>query len=74
MGDKEENFMDKEKLVKKILAMMGSNDMEMTVENFVENCVKYALENNHCKMNWIARDLFTGNLSENEISELFDEK
>lgn len=66
--------MNNKELVKKILAMMGSNDAEMTVENFVENCVKYALKNNHCKMNWIARDLFAGNLSENEIAELFDEK
>lgn len=66
--------MNKKELTKKILAMMGSNDTEMTLENFVENCVTYALENNHCKMNWIARDLFFGNLSENEISELFDER
>lgn len=40
----------------------------------MENCVKYALKNNHGEINWIARELFEGNLSESEIAELFDEK
>lgn len=66
--------MNKERILKEILKLLEENDMEITVENFVENCVGYALENNHCKMNWTARALFAGNLSENEIAELFDEK
>lgn len=44
------------------------------VKMFVENCVKYSMEHNTSKTNWTARDLFNGILSENEISELFDEK
>lgn len=66
--------MDLENLVDRITEMLAENDTGMTVENFVRNCTKYALENNHCKTNWIARELFEGNLSENEIKGLFDEE
>lgn len=66
--------MKKENLVSKILKLLENSNTEITVENFVENCVSYALGINHCKTNWIARDLFDEILSEDEMAELFDEK
>ncbi len=73
------NRYDKKELItKKILAMICNDDLEtaeiMAMEDLVEHCVEYVLENNCCKMNWKARDLFGGLLSEDEIAKLFDEK
>ena len=38
------------------------------------NVVKYAVEHNHCKTNWTAREFFTDIVSEDLLKQLFDEK
>ena len=38
------------------------------------NVVKYAVEHNHCKTNWTAREFFTDIVSEDLLKQLFDEE
>ena len=38
------------------------------------NVVKYAVENNHTKTNWTAREIFTEIVSEDLLNQLFDEE
>ena len=38
------------------------------------NVVKYAVEHNHCKINWTAREFFTDIVSEDLLKQLFDEE
>ena len=38
------------------------------------NVVKYAVEHNHCKINWTAREIFTDIVSEDLLKRLFDEE
>ena len=38
------------------------------------NVVKYAVENNHTKTNWTAREIFTDIVSEDLLNQLFDEE
>ena len=38
------------------------------------NVVKYAVENNHTKTNWTAREFFTDIVSEDLLKQLFDEE
>ena len=38
------------------------------------NVVKYAVEHNHCKTNWTAREIFTDIVSEDLLKRLFDEE
>lgn len=38
------------------------------------NVVKYAVENNHTKTNWTAREIFTDIVSEELLQQLFDEE
>ena len=38
------------------------------------NVVKYAVEHNHCKTNWTAREIFTDIVSEDLLKQLFDEE
>ena len=38
------------------------------------NVVKYAVEYNHCKTNWTAREFFTDIVSEDLLKQLFDEE
>ena len=50
------------------------SEFEFRMWELVENCINYAEENNHCKTNWTARDLFKNVLSEEELSKYFDEQ
>ena len=38
------------------------------------NVVKYAVEHNHCKTNWTAREIFTDIVSEDLLKRFFDEE
>ena len=38
------------------------------------NVVKYAVEHNHCKINWTAREIFSDIVSEELLKQLFDEE
>ena len=38
------------------------------------NVVKYAVENNHTKTNWTAREIFSDIVSEELLKQLFDEE
>ena len=40
----------------------------------LQNVVKYAVENNHSKTNWTAREFFTDIVSEDLLKQLFDEE
>lgn len=64
------NIMD---LLQKISAGNVAEFEDRMLE-LVENCIDYSEKNNHCKTNYIARDLFKNVLSEEEIKAYFDEK
>ena len=50
------------------------NIQEDTLMEILYNVVKYAVEHNHCKTNWTAREIFTDIVSEDLLKQLFDEK
>lgn len=50
------------------------NIQEDTLMEILYNVVKYAVEHNHCKTNWTAREFFTDIVSEDLLKQLFDEK
>ena len=45
-----------------------------TLMEILYNVVKYAVENNHSKTNWTARDFFSDIVSEELLQQLFDEE
>ena len=45
-----------------------------TLMEILYNVVKYAVEHNHCKTNWTAREFFTDIVSEELLQQLFDEE
>ena len=45
-----------------------------TLMAILYNVVKYAVEHNHCKTNWTAREFFTDIVSEDLLKQLFDEE
>ena len=50
------------------------NIQEDTLMEILYNVVKYAVENNHTKTNWTAREFFTDIVSEDLLKQLFDEE
>ena len=50
------------------------NIQEDTLIEILYNVVKYAVEHNHCKTNWTAREFFTDIVSEDLLKQLFDEE
>ena len=50
------------------------NIQEDTLMEILYNVVKYAVENNHTKTNWTAREIFTDIVSEDLLKQLFDEE
>ena len=50
------------------------NIQEDTLMEILYNVVKYAVENNHTKTNWTAREIFTDIVSEDLLNQLFDEE
>ena len=50
------------------------NIQEDTLMEILYNVVKYAVEHNHCKTNWTAREFFTDIVSEDLLKQLFDEE
>ena len=50
------------------------NIQEDTLMEILYNVVKYAVENNHSKTNWTAREIFTDIVSEDLLKHLFDEE
>ena len=45
-----------------------------TLMEILYSVVKYAVEHNHCKTNWTAREFFTDIVSEELLQQLFDEE
>ena len=45
-----------------------------TLMEILYNVVKYAVENNHTKTNWTAREFFTDIVSDDLLKQLFDEE
>ena len=45
-----------------------------TLMEILYNVVKYAVDYNHCKTNWTAREIFTDIVSEELLQQLFDEE
>lgn len=50
------------------------NIQEDALMEILYNVVKYAVENNHSKTNWTARDFFSDIVSEELLKQLFDEE
>ena len=50
------------------------NIQEDALMEILYNVVKYAVEHNHCKTNWTAREFFTDIVSDDLLKQLFDEK
>ena len=50
------------------------NIQEDAMMEILYNVVKYAVEHNHCKTNWTAREFFTDIVSEELLQQLFDEE
>ena len=50
------------------------NIQEDALMEILYNVVKYAVEYNHCKTNWTAREIFTDIVSEDLLKQLFDEE
>lgn len=50
------------------------NIHEDALMEILYNVVKYAVENNHSKTNWTARDFFSDIVSEELLKQLFDEE
>ena len=50
------------------------NIQEDTLMEILYNVVKYAVEHNNSKTNWIAREIFTDIVSEELLKQLFDEE
>ena len=50
------------------------NIQEDALMEILYNVVKYAVEHNHCKTNWTAREIFTDIVSEDLLKQLFDEE
>ena len=50
------------------------NIQEDTLIEILYNVVKYAVEHNHCKTYWTAREIFTDIVSEDLLKKLFDEE
>ena len=50
------------------------NIQEDALMEILYNVVKYAVEHNHCKTNWTAREFFTDIVSEELLKQLFDEE
>ena len=54
-----------------------SNLLRLYMDTLMEilySVVKYAVEHNHCKTNWTAREFFTDIVSEELLQQLFDEE
>ena len=49
------------------------NIHEDDIMKILYNVVKYAVENNHTKTNWTAREIFSDIVSEELLKQLFDE-
>src|SRR5574344_1905990 len=49
------------------------NIQEDALMEILYNVVKYAVENNHSKINWTAREFFSDIVSEELLKQLFDE-
>ena len=45
-----------------------------TLMEILYNVVKYAVEHNHCKTNWTAREFFTDIVSDDLLKQLFDDE
>ena len=43
------------------------------IEKLISNVVNFSVKNNASRINWKAHELFEDVISENKISELFDE-
>ena len=50
------------------------NIHEDDIMEILYNVVKYAVENNHTKTNWTAREIFSDIVSEELLKQLFDEE
>ena len=50
------------------------NIHEDDIMKILYNVVKYAVENNHTKTNWTAREIFSDIVSEELLKQLFDEE
>ena len=46
---------------------------EEGLEKLISNVVNFSIKNNATRINWKAHELFEDVISENKISELFDE-
>lgn len=51
-----------------------TDDFYDRMMTLITNCVTYAETNNHCIINYTARKLFDGVLTEEELVECFDEE
>ena len=49
------------------------NMTEESMENLVRNVVAYAISNNNCKTNWMAKELLIDVIDDDLITEIFDE-
>lgn len=57
-----------------IIETILDNIHDDTLMEILYNVVKYAVENNHTKTNWTAREIFTDIVSEDLLNQLFDEE
>lgn len=65
-----------DKIIERILddtENFDTMDKSDVIVQLLENCQKYAIDNNNCRINWIARELFDGILTDEEM-KIFDEK
>lgn len=59
-------------VIERMELMGGSNGITRVITQFTCNCSKYAEEYNREQKNGIARELFRGILTEDQIKEVFD--
>lgn len=59
-------------VIKRMESIGGSNGIAMVITLFSENCSNYAEKYNREQKNGIARELFRGILTEDQIKEVFD--
>ena len=59
-------------VIKRMESIGGSKGIAMVITLFSENCSNYAEKYNREQKNGIARELFRGILTEDQIKEVFD--
>lgn len=65
----EQNIIEIENITNQILDSITEDDMI----DLLYSMVRYSVNNNHCKCNYTARDLFQDVIPESVIEQLFDE-